>query len=34
MDQLNVYRSFVSYTYRSREYYGAQGYQKPYARPL
>ena len=33
MDQLIAYRSFVSYIDRSREYYGAQGYQKPYAWP-
>ena len=31
MDQLRPYRSFVSYIDRSREYYAAQGYAKPYA---
>jgi hypothetical protein len=31
MDQLRPYRSFVSYIDRSREYYSAQGYTKPYA---
>ena len=33
MDQLRSYRSFVSYIDRSREYYAAQGYDKPYAWP-
>jgi D-proline reductase (dithiol) PrdB len=33
MDQLRPYRSFVSYIDRSREYYSAQGYKKPYAWP-
>lgn len=33
MDQLHPYRSFVSYIDRSREYYAAQGYTKPYAWP-
>ena len=33
MDQLRPYRSFVSYIDRSREYYAAQGYDKPYAWP-
>jgi hypothetical protein len=33
MDQLRPYRSFVSYIDRSREYYAAQGYGKPYAWP-
>ncbi|MEE9912741.1 MAG: hypothetical protein K4571_13590 [Deltaproteobacteria bacterium] len=33
MDQLRSYRSFVSYIDRSREYYTAQGYNKPYAWP-
>jgi hypothetical protein len=33
MDQLIAYRSFVSYIDRSRDYYGAQGYKKPYAWP-
>ena len=33
MDQLRPYRSFVSYIDRSREYYAAQGYPKPYAWP-
>jgi D-proline reductase (dithiol) PrdB len=31
MDHLRPYRSFVSYMDRSREYYAAQGYAKPYA---
>jgi D-proline reductase (dithiol) PrdB len=31
MDDLRSYRSFVSYMDRSREYYEAQGYTKPYA---
>jgi D-proline reductase (dithiol) PrdB len=31
MDDLRPYRSFVSYMDRSREYYAAQGYAKPYA---
>lgn len=31
MDYLRPYRSFVSYIDRSREYYAAQGYSKPYA---
>ena len=31
MDSLRPYRSFVSYIDRSREYYAAQGYSKPYA---
>ena len=31
MDQLRPYRSFTSYIDRSREYYSAQGYSKPYA---
>jgi hypothetical protein len=30
MNQRQVYRSFVSYIDRSREYYGAQGYTRPY----
>ena len=30
MDYLRPYRSFVSYIDRSREYYAAQGYSKPY----
>ena len=33
MDQLHPYRSFVSYIDRSREYYAAQGYTRPYAWP-
>ena len=33
MDQLRPYRSFVSYIDRSRDYYAAQGYDKPYAWP-
>jgi hypothetical protein len=33
MDQLRPNRSFVSYIDRSREYYSAQGYNKPYAWP-
>lgn len=33
MDELRPYRSFVSYMDRSREYYAAQGYDKPYAWP-
>ncbi|MFH1078810.1 MAG: hypothetical protein V1766_00875 [Pseudomonadota bacterium] len=33
MDQLRPYRSFVSYMDRSREYYAAQGYAKPYEWP-
>jgi D-proline reductase (dithiol) PrdB len=33
MDQLRPYRSFVSYIDRSREYYAAQGYDKPYTWP-
>ncbi len=33
MDQLIAYRKFVSYIDRSRDYYGAQGYKKPYAWP-
>ena len=33
MDQLRSHRSFVSYIDRSREYYAAQGYSKPYAWP-
>ena len=33
MDQLRSYRSFVSYIDRSREYYAAQGYDKPYTWP-
>jgi hypothetical protein len=33
MDQLRPNRSFVSYIDRSREYYSAQGYKKPYAWP-
>ncbi len=33
MDQLIAYRLFVSYIDRSRDYYGAQGYKKPYAWP-
>jgi hypothetical protein len=33
MDQLRQYRSFVSYIDRSREYYAAQGYDKPYSWP-
>lgn len=31
MDTLRPYRSFVSYIDRSREYYAAQGYARPYA---
>ncbi len=31
MEHLQPYRSFVSYIDRSREYYAAQGYPKPYA---
>lgn len=31
MDQYQPYRSFVSYIDRSREYYAAQGYTRPYA---
>lgn len=31
MDTLRPYRSFTSYIDRSREYYAAQGYAKPYA---
>ncbi len=31
MDQHRPYRSFVSYIDRSREYYAAQGYSRPYA---
>ena len=31
MDCTRPYRSFVSYMDRSREYYSAQGYEKPYA---
>lgn len=31
MDTLRPYRSFVSYMDRSREYYAAQGYARPYA---
>lgn len=31
MDQLRPYRSFVSYIDCSRNYYAAQGYDKPYA---
>jgi D-proline reductase (dithiol) PrdB len=31
MDQLQTHRSFVSYIDRSREYYAAQGYDRPYA---
>jgi hypothetical protein len=33
MDQLRPYRSYVSYIDRSREYYTAQGYSRPYAWP-
>jgi hypothetical protein len=33
MYQLRQHRSFVSYIDRSREYYAAQGYDKPYAWP-
>jgi len=33
MDHLRPYRSFVSYIDRSRDYYAAQGYEKPYAWP-
>lgn len=33
MDELRSHRSFVSYIDRSREYYAAQGYSKPYAWP-
>ncbi len=33
MDQTRSHRSFVSYIDRSREYYAAQGYSKPYAWP-
>jgi hypothetical protein len=33
MDELRPYRSFVSYIDRSREYYSAQGYKKPYSWP-
>ena len=31
MDDFRPYRSFVSYMDRSREFYSAQGYTKPYA---
>jgi len=31
MDDSRPYRSFVSYIDRSREYYAAQGYERPYA---
>lgn len=31
MDHLRPYRSFTSYIDRSREYYAAQGYPRPYA---
>ena len=31
MDRQETHRSFVSYIDRSREYYAAQGYAKPYA---
>jgi D-proline reductase (dithiol) PrdB len=31
MNKRRAYRSFVSYMDRSREYYAAQGYTKPYA---
>ena len=31
MDQHQPYRSFVSYIDRSREYYAAQGFSRPYA---
>ncbi len=31
MDQLRTHRSYVSYIDRSREYYAAQGYDRPYA---
>jgi hypothetical protein len=31
MDQVRTHRSFVSYIDRSREYYAAQGYDRPYA---
>jgi len=33
MYQLRTHRSFVSYIDRSREYYAAQGYTKPYEWP-
>jgi hypothetical protein len=33
MDQFRSHRSFVSYIDRSREYYAAQGYERPYAWP-
>jgi hypothetical protein len=33
MENLETHRSFVSYIDRSREYYSAQGYPKPYAWP-
>jgi hypothetical protein len=33
MDQLRTHRSFISYIDRSREYYAAQGYTKPYEWP-
>ena len=33
MYQLRTHRSFVSYIDRSREYYTAQGYNKPYEWP-
>jgi hypothetical protein len=33
MYQLSTHRSFISYIDRSREYYAAQGYTKPYAWP-
>lgn len=33
MDELRPNRSFVSYIDRSREYYAAQGYEKPYLWP-
>jgi hypothetical protein len=33
VEHQQVYRSFVSYIDRTREYYAAQGYSKPYAWP-
>ena len=33
MEHLQAYRSFVSYIDRTREYYAAQGYSKPYTWP-
>jgi D-proline reductase (dithiol) PrdB len=33
MNEVGPYRSFVSYIDRSREYYAAHGYERPYAWP-